>query len=251
MANTRQNMILLKGGLGNQLFQYSFFNLLKRNNLPIDGFFPYYQKDSYGRTIEINKFIDDLRIYKEIPIGSKSFASENFELIKNALLSESGSLIVRGYFQNYDYVKSSGIENIIKTPAVTQECTALHLRRSDYGHHGLLPIKYYVEALAQLDHPNFVIFTDEPNFALYYFKKVPGLVNIFPSNASNAHSDFLHLCSHDSIIMANSSYSWFAAYLAHAQRGSTIIAPSEWSLNGPGPGYSAEWRVIDTNLIVP
>ena len=251
MSNARQNMILLKGGLGNQLFQYSFFHLLKRNNVPIDGFFPHFQRDTYGRALEINKFIKDLNVYNEIPIGSKTFASENFDAIKNALLSETGSLIIRGYFQNYDYVKSSSIENILKMPIVTQECTALHLRRSDYGHHGLLPIKYYYDALKQLGHPNFVVFTDEPNFALYYFRKVAGLVNILPSNASNATSDFLNLCSYSSIIMANSSYSWFAAYLAHAQRGSTIIAPSKWSLNGPGPGYSVEWQVIDTDLIIP
>jgi hypothetical protein len=251
MSNARQNMILLKGGLGNQLFQYSFFHLLKRNNVPIDGFFPHYQLDSYGRTLEIDKFVKNLKVYNEIPTGSKTFASENYDAIKNALLSETGSLIIKGYFQNYDYVKSSSIENIIKIPIVSQRCTALHLRRSDYGHHGLLPIKYYYEALEQLGNPNFVVFTDEPNFALYYFKKVAGLVNIFPSNASNATRDFLHLCSYDSIIIANSSYSWFAAYLAHAQRGSTIIAPDKWSLSGPGPGYSGEWRVIDANLIVP
>ena len=219
--------------------------------MPTDGFFPYFQRDTYGRALEINKFIKDLKVYNEIPIGSKTFASENFNAIKNALLSETGSLIIRGYFQNHDYVKSSSIENIIKMPIVTQECAALHLRRSDYGHHGLLPIKYYYEALEQLGHPNFVVFTDEPNFALSYFKKVTGLVNIFPSNASNATSDFLHLCSCNSIIIANSSYPWFAAYLAHAQRGSTIIAPSKWSLNGPGPEYSVEWRVIDTDLFVP
>ena len=251
MSNARQNMILLKGGLGNQLFQYSFFNLLRRNNLPIDGFYPDYQRDSYGRNIEINKFIEHMRIYSEIADRSSIFTSENFDAIRARLLSNTENVVIKGYFQNFNYVKNSGIEEIVKTPKITQESTAMHIRRSDYGHNGVLPIKYYFEALKELNNPNFVIFTDEPNFALYYFNKVPGLVNIFPSKSSNATSDFLHLCSYSSIIMANSSYSWFAAYLAHAQRGSTIIAPSMWSLNGPGPGYSVEWRVIDTNLIVP
>lgn len=244
-------MILLKGGLGNQLFQYSFFHLLKKNSLPIDGFLPYYQNDTYGRALEINKIIDDLRIYDGFPANSKGFASENFETIKNVLISETSNIIIQGYFQNFNYVKSSGVENMIKTPTHTQEYTALHLRRSDYGHHGLLPVKYYHQALTQLGHPKFVIFTDEPNFALYYFKKIPGLMNIFPSDTANACDDFLHLCSHRNIIMANSSYSWFAAYLAHAQRGANVIAPSKWSLKGPGPGYSRHWRIIETSLIDP
>ncbi len=243
--------MLLKGGLGNQLFQYSFFNLLKRSNLKIDGFYPDYQRDSYGRSIEINKFVNDVPVYNSIAAGSKIIASENFDVIRDELLKNTRSVVIKGYFQRFDYVQASGIETIIKTPNLTQESTALHIRRSDYGHNGVLPVKYDLEALEQLKNPKFVIFTDEPNFALYYFKKVPGLANIFPSTASNACSDFLCLCSHRNIVIANSSYSWFAAYLAHAQIGSTIIAPSKWSLNGPGPGYSVQWRVIETSLIVP
>jgi hypothetical protein len=246
-----QNLILLKGGLGNQLFQYSFFHLLKQNNLPIHGFYPDYHRDTYGRTLEINKVVDGVEVFNRPADGSKIFISENFDSIKNELLLRNGNIVIRGYFQNYDYVKSSGIESIIKTSTITQESTALHIRRSDYGHNGVLPIKYYLEALKMLSQPKFVIFTDEPNFALYYFKKIPGLVNIFPSNATNACSDFLRLCSHRTIVMANSSYSWFAAYLARMQRGATIIAPSKWSLNGPGPGYSPDWQIIETSLIDP
>ena len=44
-----------------------------------------------------------VKVQIEIPRGSKTFASENFDAIKNALLSETGSLVIRGYFQNYDY----------------------------------------------------------------------------------------------------------------------------------------------------
>lgn len=246
-----QHLILLKGGLGNQLFQYSFFHLLKRNNLPIYGFYPDYHRDTYGRTLEINRFVDGIEVINRPADGSKIFISESFDAIKNELLLSNGNIVIKGYFQNYDYVKASGIASIIKTPSITQEPTALHIRRSDYGHNGLLPIKYYLEALKQLNQPKFVIFTDEPNFALFYFKNVPGLINIFPSNATNACSDFLRLCSHRSIVIANSSYSWFAAHLAHTQRGVKVIAPSKWSLNGPGPGYSVEWQVIETSLIDP
>jgi len=244
-------MIILKGGLGNQLFQYSFFNLLKRNNLPIHGFYADYHRDTYGRTLELNRLVDDIHIFNRAPDGSKILSSENFDAIKNELLINNDNTIIKGYFQNYEYVKSSGIESIMKTPLITQECTALHIRRSDYGHNGVLPVKYYLEALKKLNQPKFVIFTDEPNFALYYFKKIPGLVNIFPSNTTNACGDFLRLCSHRTIVIANSSYSWFAAYLAHTQRGATVIAPSKWSLNGPGPGYSSEWQTIETSLIDP
>ena len=251
MSNSHQNMILLKGGLGNQLFQYSFFLYLKRKQLPIDGLLPYYQRDTYGRTLELNKIIDDLKLCREAASDYKSCYSEDFELIKEALLGGKGKIILVGYFQNYSYVKDSSIDTIIKGPAVIQECAALHIRRGDYGHHGLLPIKYYYDALEQLNHPKFVIFTDEPNFALYYFKKMPGLVNIYPSNSSNACRDFLLLTGYRSIVMANSSYSWFAAYLAHARHGASIIMPSKWSLNGSGPGHSPTWHVIETDLIHP
>jgi hypothetical protein len=166
-----QNLILLKGGLGNQLFQYSFFHLLKKNNLPIHGFYPDYHRDTYGRTLEINKVVDGVEVFNRPADGSKIFISENFDVIKNELLLSNGNIVIRGYFQNYGYVKSSGIASIIKTPSITQESTALHIRRGDYGHNGVLPIKYYLEALKMLSQPKFVIFTDEPNFALYYFKK--------------------------------------------------------------------------------
>jgi Glycosyl transferase family 11 len=246
-----QHLLLLKGGLGNQLFQYSFFNLLTRSNLPIHGFYPDYQRDTYGRTLELNRLIDNMKVFNSPAGGSRILASENFDEIKTELLLNNGNIVIKGYFQNYDYVKFSGIQSIVKTPLITQESTALHIRRSDYGHNGVLPIKYYLEALKQLNQPKFVIYTDEPNFALYYFKKISGLVNIFPANATNACSDFLSLCSHSTIVIANSSYSWFAAYLAHTQRGAHVIAPSKWSLNGPGPGYSPQWQIIETSLLDP
>ena len=148
-------------------------------------------------------------------------------------------------------MKDSRIEDFIKPSAITRECAALHIRRGDYGHHGLLPLRYYFEALEKLNHPNFVIFTDEPNFALYYFKKVSGFINIYPSNSFNACEDFMHLKSYKSLVIANSSYSWFAAYLAHAHHGASIIAPGNWSFNGAGPGYSPEWSVIGADLINP
>lgn len=195
-----RNLIVLKGDLGNQLFQYSFFHLLKRNNLPVHRFYADYHRDTYGRTQEINKFADDVDIFNRPADGSKIFNSENFDSIRTELPLNNGNIVIKGYFQNYDYVKSSKIESIVKTPLVTQECTALHIRRSDYAHNRVLPIKYYLEAL-KLNQPKFVIFTDEPNFALFYFIKVSGLINIFPLNANNAFGDSLRVCSHRSIVM--------------------------------------------------
>jgi hypothetical protein len=141
------------------------------------------------------------------------------------------------------------LENEIKFPGVLNELTAVHVRRGDYGHHGLLPFKYYVDALNELGRPDFVVFSDEYNLAEYYFGRLPGFKYVVKPNLGDPAMDFCSMLAYKNYIIANSSYSWMAAFLHYKKfKRSTVLYPSIWSAFGGFPGAPTGWRKIETQL---
>ena len=124
----------------------------------------------------------------------------------------------------------------------------VHVRRTDYvGHpnHVVLPMGYYHEAAAliagKVTNPVFFVFSDDPewceaNFRLPYRTTFAG--NFDPAvEAHLAREDadlyLMRLCGH--AIMANSSFSWWGAWLGADLKGGMVIAPKSWF--GPAAGY--------------
>ena len=246
----------IKGGLGNQLFQYAFFLYLKKNGINNIHLFSNYNSDSYGR----NFFLDDLiqlscDIVTELPLETVVINSEDGLAIINYLKSaQSGVYLIDGYFQNNEYVSVVDIFEVIKLGSIlntANSTTAIHIRRGDYGHHGLLPVNYYLNALSIIGKKPFVIYTDEPNFCKYYFSEHPNFIEIIQPNLENPIGDFLKLCKHETIVMANSSFSWMASKIASGRFNSTIYYPSKWTLLNGVPGFDSNWQKIHTNLFEP
>jgi len=123
----------------------------------------------------------------------------------------------------------------------------LTVRRTDYvgnDFHGLLPMEYYRKAAelvaSQVDDPCFFIFSDEPewcraNFRLPYRMVVAGNFD----RTTNAHLGredaelwLMQRCRH--AVCANSSYSWWGAWLGDSDAGGIVVAPERWF--GPASG---------------
>lgn len=124
----------------------------------------------------------------------------------------------------------------------------VHVRRTDSvgnPYHVLLPMEYYREAAAliaaKVPDPVFFIFSDDPEWCEASFK-LPyptTIVEDFNRTVENhlgredADLYLMRLCGH--AIMANSSYSWWGAWLGADIKDGIVIAPKSWF--GPAATY--------------
>lgn len=118
---------------------------------------------------------------------------------------------------------------------------SLHVRRGDYAQdaktkavYGLCSLEYYRAAIRHIaervDNPSFFIFSDDPlwvrnnleiGFPCHFVDCNQGL---------ESYNDMrlMSLCRHH--IIANSSFSWWGAWL-NASPGKIVIAPKKWFVN--------------------
>jgi hypothetical protein len=115
------------------------------------------------------------------------------------------------------------------------------VRRTDYvgnPYHVVLPMEYYREAAAlvaaKVPDPTFFVFSDDPewceaNFRLPYQTRIAGNFDRTVEGhlgREDAELYLMRLCRH--AIMANSSYSWWGAWLGADMKGGMVIAPKSW-----------------------
>jgi len=122
----------------------------------------------------------------------------------------------------------------------------IHYRAGDYQHgpdsyHPRQPIEYYRAAMAQFPGREFSIVTDDMIEAESMFPDIP-------ISSGTTIDDFKFMKSHHSFIIANSSYSAFAATIAN-QPDKKVIAPRLWfgrAANGLDGSaiYEPNWIVI-------
>ena len=137
-----------------------------------------------------------------------------------------------------------------------QRSVFVHVRRTDSvanPYHVLLPMDYYREAAAliaaRMSNPVFFVFSDDPewcetNFKLPYHTIVPRNSDRTVGRHVGRDDADLYLmrrCAHG--IIANSSYSWWGAWLGADMNGGIVIAPKSWF----GPAYNND----DARDIVP
>jgi hypothetical protein len=116
---------------------------------------------------------------------------------------------------------------------------AIHLRRGDYAsnpkaarHHGVLSFDYYRRAAdllaARVSEPVFYIFSDDPTYARAHLAdRLPGPAHVVETESPLAWSDLdlMSHCQHN--IIANSTYSWWSAWL-NRNPGKHVVCPAPW-----------------------
>ena len=163
----------------------------------------------------------------------------------------------------------------------TQEPVSLHLRRGDYtlavetvarltarpraahmpgGDYTpaaektiALPMEYYRRAISdfreRLADPTFFVFSDDMDFAKSQLSGDPRMVFIDHNDAYTSHEDLRLMSSCHHHIIANSSFSWWGAWLNPAAE-KIVIAPRHW-LRTDDSYYPdllpPEWILLDTS----
>lgn len=116
---------------------------------------------------------------------------------------------------------------------------SVHVRRGDYitntranQSHGTCSVQYYNEAMAyirEVEHnPEFFIFSDDPEWAAANIGDRSGnCYHVTWNTGPESFNDMrlMSLCKHH--IIANSSFSWWGAWLAEHSDG-CVIAPARW-----------------------
>ena len=133
------------------------------------------------------------------------------------------------------------IANMIKN----QNSVSIHIRRGDYlakitlNVLGLIPIDHYLRAIEliklKINNPVFYFFSDDINWVKENFS-FPDAVYV-SDHISKNHIEDLYLmsqCRHN--IIANSSFSWWGAWLNN-NPGKIVIAPKNWFNKGPKDTY--------------
>ena len=145
---------------------------------------------------------------------------------------------IRGYLQSEKYFEHC--EGFIRDlfamppPAYSGDFIAVHIRRGDYKkfpeHHTLLGKDYYDKALSLCPDLPIIVFTDDALEAWDAVPKADLIYTLAPFN------DFNLMTTAKYHVIANSSFSWWGAWLA---RGEKVIAPRDWF------GSKKQWSTED------
>ena len=184
------------------------------------------------------KTISEKRLHFDKEIGN---AVDNIYLNgywQSPLYFEKIEDIIRKDF-TFSIPLSKGAEQfLLKIKA--SNSVSIHVRRGDYvnnpetlSYHGICDISYYKKAIEiikdRVSTPTFFIFTDDPEWVKQNFSLSDDIILV--SNASFSQFDDLQLmsaCKH--AIIANSSFSWWGAWLI-SNPAKTVIAPLKWLQN--------------------
>jgi len=264
----------IKGGLGNQLFQLAFaFKFSSLNNLPIIFDASSYLRDKFGRRLLINQldpelkfisndFIQKLKLKNNYYINESDFDLKNRDInslvVNKNLLSQKEYIILNGYWQDsriidkniskyikisiLNYLKASNAKEIFDIISDTKNAIAIHIRRSDYAHHGLVDENVYLDfaeqILTKIPDGKIFIFSDEPNYANYLFSKERIPIRVVNSGNEIIDLALMSLCK--IFMIANSSFSFWGAFLSdytnvfypepwsHIHKESRFLFPTDW-----------------------
>lgn len=238
------------GRLGNQMFQYASLMGIARNR----GFeFSIPPKEKFGER-DMNVREDSFNIYEvfrglapnHIGVSSNEMNMEKVHGFDEDLFNNcSDNIDLFGYYQTPKYFEnieddvrehfkfSKGVTDLanqfFSEFELGEDVISLHIRRGDYVYnpnHPVQSVDYYKEALDNLspstDIP-VIIFSDDWEWCNgeEMFKDDRFLIST--NNTPDFDMCLMSMCNYH--IIANSSFSWWGAWLANSNK---VIAPKNW-----------------------
>lgn len=250
-------MIIIKvqGGLGNQMFQYALYERMKRSgkNVKIDitsyNTFNLHNGFELEKVFDLNiDYADELEVFSlidrsyinELEDNKIYNFQENIFQLDNCYLSgywqnekyfrEMRDIILSTYkFNVYDEKNIKMLEKIESTQSVS-----IHIRRGDYLLHpdlnNVATREYYINAIniinEKVENPEFFIFSDDINWVRQNLSIENGTF-IDHNSGKDSYKDMFLMskCKHN--IIANSTFSWWGAWL-NANENNITIRPQIW-----------------------
>jgi hypothetical protein len=233
------------GQLGNQMFQYAALVGIARH-LDVPFIIPKHNQivnDGLGNKLRIELFnVFKINSDKIGLVNGNDLQEHSFEFDERFFnLEKDANYNIIGYFQSEKYFKNveSEVRKNFEFLDYIQEdcrdmiptmknCIALHIRRGDYlinsDNHCNLNLKYYEEALNYFDPTRqVVIFSDDTEWC-----KEQDLFSddrFLVSETNSSYHDLYLMSNCSDFIIANSTFSWWGAWLANRGK---VIAPQQW-----------------------
>lgn len=256
-------IIRFDGGLGNQMFQYAFYLSLRsnyphsfylfdiarskksHNGLEILDLFKLEGKWRYLLFGQINRHLSFLLKNQYLVL------QKNITCFEPDVFNEKGKLCTYvGFWQSELYFReleplirqtfsfdaarlSKSARNYVRLIQSTNSIS-IHIRRGDYvplGWNSICTDAYYNNAidffLQKDSNIQFFVFSDDKEWAEEKFEGKNKFIIVKGNEGSFSWQDMylMSICKHN--IIANSTFSWWAAWL-NANKNKTVIAPRQW-----------------------
>ncbi len=128
-----------------------------------------------------------------------------------------------------DEIKKLYSDNIFNIGQGIQPYVAIHVRRGDYVNNAfyvdLFKDGYYERAMAEFPGEKFLIFSDD----IMWCKEQMLFKGCIFSERGDEVDDLNRIAACKAVIIANSSFSWWGAYLGNHEK---VVAPKEWFTDG-------------------
>lgn len=197
----------------------------------------------------------DYHLLGKLPARKNTVRELPGQKVNFELLGDSSDKFYDGYWQSYQYFDSCR-DVILKEftfPKISMEdklnfelnerlnneenSVGIHIRRGDYlknwKYRGLCGIDYYQKAIAYiLEHiksPKFFLFSDDIDWVkenISPLLKGYDVTFVNWNHSINSYKDMQLMAMCKNLIIANSSFSWWAAYLN--QNNPIVVAPEKW-----------------------
>ena len=270
----------LKGGLGNQLFQIAIVLAYgwEHSILAVFKKIPSAPSRVNPRPVYWDTVFRKLSLVKQQPYNLFLFQEKTrgyYKIPKPTEicnLANYNGILFNGYFESekfFDkfrdkllpilfYIDPSEKEYLRqKYPEIyhgEKITISLHIRRDDNVSHimkypppYLWDFDYYAKSLSYfikkfgIEKILIVVVSDDPIWSKNYFKnEFPELYPIYPHEKDYLDLYLMSCCDHQ--IIANSTFSWWAAYLNRNHK-KIVIAPKNW--DNPIINKSWEWKYMD------
>lgn len=220
-----------QGRTGNQLFQFAYglhlqgkFGAVLRGNLHLlSGFAGVPEEVTNCSPVGTDAIICDV----DDESASRSINDPNLPGIE-----------LNGFFQTYGYFEAiEGKLHPLLGPVAKQPAIGVHVRRGDYvgsPYDMHLPVTYYTAAVRQIifeypgDYREIVVFSDDPAWCAEHL--LDELAGILPSRvfAGDEKRTLLEMKSMMGMVITNSTFSWWGAWLADCP----TVHPGIWQIPG-------------------
>ena len=262
------------GRLGNQMFQFAALKGIAANRgftyciPPSDSYTEDTNVEQYDAQVASGKAMHQLflpfKLEKTSDLNCQyldpkrpTAPEAGFNFDENLFNRVPDWVNIQGFFQSWKYFKHIEDEirddfqfkDFVQDPcnemmsSLEEVPISLHIRRKDYvtnPNHSALGIEYYQKALKEFDENETVlVFSDDPDWCKEQELFADDRFMIAEGNSGWVDMCLMTMCKGH--IIANSSFSWWGAWLAKSEK---VVAPSGW-FNG------SDLEHLDTTDLIP
>jgi len=232
------------GQLGNQMFQYASLKGIARHR-GFDYMIPQHnvEIDVLGNHLRTELF-DPFDLNVKVGLQDVKYIQEPHYHFSEKLFNNCpDNVSLYGFFQTekyFNHIRDDILKDFNFKDEIKEECEyiteqfdnpiGLHIRRGDflinYKNHHNLTLDYYDKALKKFDdNRQVVIFSDDPQWC--YEQNIFAGDRFLISKDNGPYHDLYMMTKCKDFIIANSTYSWWGAWISDSID-KKVIAPKKW-----------------------